>query len=149
MTARTGRTAAPVETWMTAEVDAHQGTVLVVDDEPDLSWVMRFNLEVEGFRTYSAADGKAALHLIDQHQPEVMILDVMMPVMDGWSVLEELGKGDRPRPRVVVVSARTSPEDRARAARLGVDAFIPKPFELEDLIEVVRSLLPSSENGAA
>jgi DNA-binding response OmpR family regulator len=134
---------------MTADVDTHRGTVLVVDDEPDLSWVMRFNLEVEGFRTYSAADGKAALHLIDQHRPEVMILDVMMPVMDGWSVLEELGKGDLPRPRVVVVSARTSPEDRARAARLGVDAFIPKPFELEDLIEVVRSLLPSSQDGAA
>jgi DNA-binding response OmpR family regulator len=125
----------------------HRGTVLVVDDEPDLSWVMRFNLEVEGYRTFAAADGRTALHVLRQQHPEVMILDVMMPVMDGWSVLEELkdaGAGERPR--VVVVSARTSPEDRQRATTLGVDAFIPKPFELDDLLEVVGELCPP--NGA-
>jgi DNA-binding response OmpR family regulator len=121
----------------------HRGTVLVVDDEPDLSWVMRFNLEVEGYRTFAAADGRTALHLLRQQHPEVMILDVMMPVMDGWSVLEELnGTEDAERPRVVVVSARTSPEDRQRATTLGVDAFIPKPFELDDLLEVVGELCP-------
>ena len=121
----------------------HRGTVLVVDDEPDLSWVMRFNLEVEGYRTFAAADGRTALHLLRQQHPEVMILDVMMPVMDGWSVLEELnGTEGEDRPRVVVVSARTSPEDRQRATTLGVDAFIPKPFELDDLLEVVGELCP-------
>jgi DNA-binding response OmpR family regulator len=121
----------------------HRGTVLVVDDEPDLSWVMRFNLEVEGYRTFAAADGRTALHLLRQQHPQVMILDVMMPVMDGWSVLEELnGTGTEERPRVVVVSARTSPEDRQRATTLGVDAFIPKPFELDDLLEVVGGLCP-------
>ena len=121
----------------------HRGTVLVVDDEPDLSWVMRFNLEVEGYRTFAAADGRTALHLLREQHPEVMILDVMMPVMDGWSVLEELnGTAGADRPRVVVVSARTSPEDRKRATTLGVDAFIPKPFELDDLLEVVGGLCP-------
>jgi CheY-like chemotaxis protein len=122
----------------------HRGTVLVVDDEPDLSWVMRFNLEVEGYRTYAAADGRMALHVLREQQPEVMILDVMMPVMDGWSVLEELREvSGALRPKVVVVSARTSPEDRRRAEALGVDAFIPKPFELDDLIEVVHHLVPN------
>lgn len=121
----------------------HRGTVLVVDDEPDLSWVMRFNLEVEGYRTFAAADGRTALHLLRQQHPQVMILDVMMPVMDGWSVLEELNdEGAVERPKVVVVSARTSPEDRQRATTLGVDAFIPKPFELDDLLEVVGGLCP-------
>ena len=125
----------------------HRGTVLVVDDEPDLSWVLRFNLEVEGYRTFAAADGRTALHLLREQHPEVMILDVMMPVMDGWSVLEELrGAEGADRPRVVVVSARTSPEDRQRATTLGVDAFIPKPFELDDLLEVVGGLCPP--NGA-
>lgn len=120
-----------------------QATVLVVDDEPDLAWVMRFNLEVEGYRTFAAGDGRSALDVLREHSPEVMILDVMMPVMDGWSVLEELrGLPPHERPRIVIVSARTSPEDRARAHELGVDAFIPKPFELEDLLEVVRGLAP-------
>jgi DNA-binding response OmpR family regulator len=120
-----------------------RATVLVVDDEPDLSWVMRYNLEIEGYRTYAAPDGRSALDLLREHNPEVMILDVMMPVMDGWSVLEELRRiPARERPRIVIVSARTSPEDRARASELGVDAFIAKPFELEDLLEVVRGLTP-------
>jgi DNA-binding response OmpR family regulator len=121
------------------------GSVLVVDDEPDVAWVMQFNLEVEGYQTMAAGDGRSALSAVRRHRPEVMILDVMMPVMDGWSVLEELrGLPVGERPRVVVVSARTSAADRARASELGVDAFIPKPFEVDELLNVVRKL--SSED---
>ncbi|MBI4260258.1 MAG: response regulator [Actinobacteria bacterium] len=131
----------------TTRVDTGHGdaSVLVVDDEPDLSWVLSFNLEVEGYRTFVAADGRTALEAVREHRPTLIILDVMMPVMDGWSVLEELRElPDAERPLTVVISARTSPADRDRAEELGVDAYIPKPFELDEVIAVVRSLAPPS-----
>ncbi len=116
-------------------------SVLVVDDEPQVVWMLRFSLEAEGYRTLTARDGQAALEEIREHHPDLMLLDIMMPVMDGWSVLEELRlMPDAERPRVVVVSARASLRDRAKAAELGADAFIAKPFNVDDLMGVLREL---------
>jgi DNA-binding response OmpR family regulator len=115
--------------------------VLVVDDEPQVVWMLKFSLEAEGYRTFSARDGRAALDEIHAHHPAVVLLDIMMPVMDGWAVLEELrSTPDHERPRVVVVSARASLRDRAKAAELGADAFVAKPFDVEELLGVVRGL---------
>jgi DNA-binding response OmpR family regulator len=70
-----------------------------------------------------------------------MLLDIMMPIMDGWSVLEQLQElPEEDRPRVVVVSARSSLRDRAKAAELGADAFMPKPFSVDDLINLLHGL---------
>ncbi|MGE5459404.1 MAG: two-component system response regulator [Solirubrobacterales bacterium] len=119
--------------------------VLVVDDEPQVVWMLRFSLEAEGYQTYSARDGRAALEEIRVHRPSVVLLDIMMPVMDGWSVLEELRSlPEAERPRVVVVSARASLRDRAKATELGADAFIPKPFNVDDLLAVVDGLKRAS-----
>jgi len=116
-------------------------SVLVVDDEPQVVWMLRFSLEAEGYRTLEARDGRAALEEIRQRRPDLVLLDVMMPVMDGWSVLEELQVlPEEERPRVVVVSARASLRDRAKAAELGADAFVAKPFNVEDLLDVLRTL---------
>lgn len=116
-------------------------SVLVVDDEPQVLWMLRFSLEAEGYRTLSASDGRAALDEVHAHRPQVMLLDVMMPFMDGWSVLEELRRiPEGERPRVVVVSARSSHRDRAKAAELGADAFVAKPFDVDDLLGVVHEL---------
>jgi DNA-binding response OmpR family regulator len=116
-------------------------SVLVVDDEPQVVWMLRFSLEAEGYRTLEARDGRAALEEIRRHRPDLVLLDVMMPVMDGWSVLEELqALPAEERPRVVVVSARASLRDRAKAAELGADAFVAKPFNVEDLLDVLRTL---------
>jgi len=116
-------------------------SVLVVDDEPQVTWMLRFSLEAEGYRTFSARDGRSALAEVREHRPKLMLLDVMMPVMDGWSVLEELRAfPEGERPRVVVVSARASLRDRAKAAELGADAFVAKPFNVDDLLGVVRAL---------
>lgn len=116
-------------------------SVLVVDDEPQVVWVLQYSLEAEGYTTLSARDGAAALEAVDLFHPKLMLLDIMMPTLDGWSVLEELGKLPQGiRPRVVIVSALTSLRDRARAAELGADAFCPKPFNVEDLIGVVHDL---------
>jgi len=122
--------------------EAVRGTsVLVVDDEPQVVWVLQFSLEAEGYSTFAATNGLEAMEEISQHHPALMVLDIMMPSMDGWSVLEEMMKLPREeRPRVVVVSALASLRDRARAAELGADAYCPKPFNVEDLIDVLHGL---------
>jgi CheY-like chemotaxis protein len=127
------------------ETSDSQTTVLVVDDEPQVVWVLQFSLEAEGYQTYSARDGRAALSAIGLHHPRLMVLDIMMPTMDGWSVLEELRSlPPDERPRVVVVSALASLRDRAKAAELGADAFVPKPFNVEDLLGVLHDLEEAS-----
>lgn len=116
-------------------------SVLVVDDEPQVVWMLRFSLEAEGYQTISAADGRGALERIRRNRPKVVLLDIMMPVMDGWSVLEELRTLPvEERPRVVVVSARASVRDREKAVELGADAFVAKPFNMDDLLGVVHEL---------
>lgn len=115
--------------------------VLVVDDEPQVVWMLQFSLEAEGYQTISARDGRTALDEIMEHRPGMVLLDIMMPVMDGWSVLEELRTlPAEERPRVVVVSARASVRDREKAVELGADAFVAKPFNMDDLLGVVHEL---------
>jgi DNA-binding response OmpR family regulator len=118
------------------------GSVLVVEDEADLVWVVRFNLELEGYRTYVASNGIAALELLQEVTPDVMLLDLMMPVMDGWAVLHEIKRRGLASPRVIVVSARAGTLDRRRADEFAVDAFVAKPFEMDELLATIRGLLP-------
>ena len=115
--------------------------ILVVDDEPQVVWMLQFSLEAEGYQTLSARDGRAALDEVREHHPSIVLLDIMMPVMDGWAFLEELQAlpADE-RPRVIVVSARSSLRDRAKAAELGADAFVAKPFNFDDLLVVLHDI---------
>ncbi len=116
-------------------------SVLVVDDEPQVVWVLQFSLEAEGYTTFAARDGIQALSAIAEHHPTLMLLDIMMPAMDGWSVLEQMMELPREdRPRVIVVSALANLRDRARAAEMGADAFMPKPFNVDDLLGVLHDL---------
>jgi CheY-like chemotaxis protein len=120
-------------------------SVLVVDDEPQVVWVLQFSLEAEGYETFSARDGVQALTAVSEHHPKLMVLDIMMPNKDGWSVLEEMMQLPREdRPRVVIVSALASLRDRAKAAELGADAFVPKPFNVDDLLGVLHDLEAAS-----
>ncbi len=121
------------------------GSVLVVDDEPQVAWVLRFTLEHEGYRTFTASNGVEALEELEKHHPMLMVLDLMMPEMDGWAVLEEMMKLPlAERPRVVIVSALTGPDDKEKATALGADAFVPKPFDVEELIGVLGGLAQAS-----
>jgi two-component system KDP operon response regulator KdpE len=126
--------------------EAALGTsVLVVDDEPQVVWVLQFSLEAEGYTTFAARDGVQAMHAIAEHHPQLMLLDIMMPTMDGWSVLEEMMQLPREeRPRVIVVSALSNLHDRAKAAEMGADAFMPKPFNVDDLLVVLQGLEEAS-----
>jgi DNA-binding response OmpR family regulator len=117
--------------------------VLIVDDEPDVLLILRVNLEAEGYQTALAADGETALRRIADERPDLILLDVMMPVMDGWGVLEALAR-DIFNHRVVVVSAKASDRDMRRALELGASAYLSKPFDPDELIEVVGRVLSST-----
>ncbi|MBV8236434.1 MAG: response regulator [Acidimicrobiia bacterium] len=117
--------------------------ILIVDDEPDVLLLLRVNLEAAGYETVLAADGETALTRIDETAPDVVLLDIMMPVMDGWGVLRVLS-GREAAPRVVVVSARSSDRDVVRALTSGALDFVTKPFDPEDLIAIVARAASSS-----
>jgi DNA-binding response OmpR family regulator len=118
--------------------------VLIVDDEPDILLMLRINLEAEGYETALAADGETALRRIGDETPDVIVLDVMMPVMDGWSVLEALSSR-RDSPRVIVLSAKTASRDVRRALDLGAAEYLTKPFEPEGLLATVERVLHASD----
>lgn len=126
-------------------------SVLVVDDEPQVLWMLQFSLEAEGYRTYAARNGEEALEELAEQRPSMMLLDIMMPIMDGWSVLERVRQlPEDERPRVIVVSARSTLRDRAKASELGADAFVAKPFSIDELMGLihrldVRSRAPSTD----
>jgi DNA-binding response OmpR family regulator len=119
--------------------------VLVVDDEPQVVWVLQLALDAEGYEVLTARNGVEAMAQISEGHPEMMVLDVMMPRMDGWSVMRELRKlPAADRPRVVMVTALASGKDRATAEALGVDVYMPKPFDVDALLGVLHGLQKAS-----
>jgi len=114
--------------------------ILVVDDEPDILLLHRLNLEGAGHLVLLAADGMRALERIDSDNPEVVVLDVMMPVLDGWGVLEALQKRSNPPP-VLVVSAKSSTADIDHAMSMGAQGYLAKPFNAPVLLGEVARLL--------
>ena len=121
--------------------------ILVVDDEPDILLLHRLNLEAAGHEVLLAADGMKALERIDADQPDCVVLDVMMPVLDGWGVLEAL-QGRVGAPPVLVVSAKSSPADVEHAMSIGARGYLAKPFNAQMLLDQVRTLV-SEVNGAS
>jgi len=115
-------------------------TVLVVDDEPDILLLHRLNLEAAGHEVILAADGMTALERIAERRPDCVVLDVMMPVLDGWGVLERLRAVATPPP-VLVVSAKSTQADMEQARRLGAQDYLIKPFDRDVLIARVGALL--------
>ena len=123
-----------------------KGRVLVVEDEEDLAWVERFNLESEGHQVRVAAEGGEALAAVDDFAPDVLLLDVMLPRVDGWSVLTVLQQlpVDR-RPKVIVVSAAAGKDSRDRATALGAGWFLAKPFDMDELLTLVAEALEGKQ----
>ena len=109
--------------------------VLVVDDNEDLLEIIKIFCELEGYPVRVATDGAAGLAMIDAFLPEVLLLDLMMPGIDGFGVLESLQaeRKDRRPARVIAISALTDYETVARLKSFSVDGFLPKPFSLDEL----------------
>lgn len=118
--------------------------VLVVDDEEDVRILVTRLMRDMGYEVRSATDGDDALRAVDEWGPDVVVLDLMMPNVDGWHVLHEIA-ARRARPRVVVLTARDDHESFARAIREGATAYVVKPFRFHELIVTVqRALLPTA-----
>jgi CheY-like chemotaxis protein len=114
--------------------------VLVVDDEPDVLLVVRIALESAGYETLLAADGERALERLAAEPVDLVLLDVCMPVMDGWSVLEAIRQRGQGLP-VVVISGRPAEGDLRRAFELGAADYLQKPFLPEQLVAAVEKAL--------
>ena len=120
--------------------------VLVVDDEPNIVDVISMALRYEGFEVDSAGTGAEALAKARDTRPHVMLLDVMLPDMEGFDVARRLG-AERARVPIIFLTARDATEDRVRGLTVGGDDYVTKPFSLEELVARVRALLRRS--GAA
>ena len=112
--------------------------VLVVDDEQNIVDILRFNLEREGYEVITAEDGVQGLNLARSSDPDLILLDVMMPEMDGFQVCRELRKEDKLTP-IIMLTAREEEADRVMGLELGADDYVSKPFSVRELMARVRT----------
>lgn len=116
--------------------------ILVVDDEQDLAELVAVNLELAGFRATRAHDGVAALEMIERDRPDLVLLDVMMPELDGWGVLAALQRDPSTRDLpVVMLTALAGERDVIRGHLEGAVSYVTKPFDLQGLLDRVRTAL--------
>ncbi|SKB08993.1 response regulator [Aeromicrobium choanae] len=110
--------------------------VLAVDDDPAILRTLGINLRARDYEVETAGDGRSALQIVDERMPDVVLLDLGLPDLDGITVLRRLREFTQVP--VIVVSARTEPDDKVEALDLGADDFITKPFSIEELLARVR-----------
>ena len=122
--------------------EEHLPVVLVVDDEEDIRMVLQARLETAGYEVRTAINGMEALDRIRSSPPDLVILDVMLPGIDGFGVCAMIKRDQRySRIPVILLTARSQPQDRATGAALGADAHLLKPFRADELLAEVRRLL--------
>ena len=123
-------------------------SVLVIDDEAPIRLLCRVNLEAEGMKVFEAADGPTGLEEARENTPDVVLLDVMMPGLDGWRVAEQLLQDDRTSEiPIIFLTARAEFRDRARGLDIGGVDYVTKPFNPLELAPLVRDLLARIERG--
>lgn len=121
--------------------------VLVADDDPDILTVVKVNLELDGFEAETAVDGEDALHKATAAPPDLIILDIMMPRMDGLTALHRLrSQAATASIPIILLTARGLPEDRVRGLELGADDYITKPFDITELAARVRAVLRRTQS---
>ena len=120
----------------------HKGTILVIDDEPDLVELVEFNLKKDGYEVIVAKNGQSGLEIAQKHVPDLIVLDLMMPGIDGLEVCRQL-RGD-PRTKqipMIMLTAKSAEADRIVGLELGADDYVTKPFSPRELVARVRALL--------
>ena len=118
--------------------------ILIVDDEKNIAELIRLYLEKEGYKTVCAYDGNEALSLFNQHNPSMVILDIMLPGMDGWQVCKEIRKNSETP--IIMLTAKSDTFDKVLGLELGADDYITKPFEAKELLARVKAVLRRSES---
>lgn len=125
---------------------ARRTTILVVDDDPHLLRLLGCNLELEGYNVVEASDGVDALTQVQTHQPDLILLDVAMPRLDGFAVLRQV-RADSRVP-VILLTASATDQDKIRGFDLGADDYVTKPFRVEELLARMRAVLRRAEYAA-
>lgn len=129
-----------------------QYLILIVDDEPTIREVVRRYLERDGYKVSEAADGKTALEILQNEPPDLMILDIMLPGIDGLTITSRLRDGistlatEREVP-IIILTARTGERDRIQGLELGADDYVTKPFSPQELVARVRAVLRRAHPG--
>ena len=123
-------------------MSAGKPRILIVDDEPDLLTVLRFGLEADGFEVIQASDGEQGLALARQYSPALIVLDLMLPRIDGYKVCRALKFDERyKRIPIFILSARSGETDRRLALELGADEVHTKPYDMRELLRAIRERL--------
>ncbi|MDO5710435.1 MAG: response regulator transcription factor [Micrococcales bacterium] len=117
-----------------------EARLLVVEDEPNIRELLATSLRYAGFEVYTAGDGAAAIEVAEREQPDLVVLDVMLPDMDGFAVTRRLRETGRLMP-IVFVTARDSVEDKVKGLTVGGDDYVTKPFSLEEVVARIRAVL--------
>jgi DNA-binding response OmpR family regulator len=116
--------------------------ILIVDDEPNIVISLEFLMKREGFETEVAADGEAALEALARNRPDLVVLDVMLPKMNGFEVCRQIRSSPDSRDlKILMLTAKGRETEVARGLGLGADAYVTKPFSTKDLVAQIKRLL--------
>ena len=126
--------------------DAASQPILVVDDDEVILESVGFVLTDDGYDVVVAANGKEALERIEQRPPCLILLDMRMPVMDGWAFAAAYR--ERPAPHAPILVMTAAHNSRSRAAEIDADGYLAKPFDVDDLLDLVRHYVPQQHVGA-
>jgi two-component system, OmpR family, KDP operon response regulator KdpE len=127
--------------------DAMSTRALVVEDDPNIVDLIRSNLSVRGFDTVVSADGNRALQLLDTESPDIVLLDLMLPEVDGFELCRQIR--ERSTVAIIVVSARGGERDKVTALNVGADDYMTKPFSIEELLARITATLRRTRPGAS
>ena len=124
--------------------ESPRGRILVVDDEPDLIRVLEFGLKASGYAVEVAADGQEGLKKAREIKPDVILLDLMLPKLDGYKVCRLLKFDDRFKHiPIIILSARTQEGDQTLALEMGANRFVTKPYDFAEILGYIETLLKS------
>ena len=116
--------------------------ILVADDDPDILSIVSMSLETQGYTVYKASNGREAVDLAKQHHPDLVLMDMMMPIVSGYEAVSELKDDATTRDITIVgLSAKAMATDMERATDAGIDGYITKPFRIAQILTVVESYL--------
>jgi len=119
-----------------------QAKILIVDDEPDLVETIRFSLELEGYNVLVASNGEEGLNLARQEKPDLILLDLMLPKLDGYKVCRLLKFDERYKHiPILMLTAKTQEKDKILGKETGANEYITKPFDMDELMEKIKAYL--------
>ncbi|WP_333694846.1 response regulator transcription factor [Flavobacterium sp.] len=120
--------------------------ILLVDDEPNIIMSLEYTFKKQNFEVFIARDGQEALDILKTEQPDVIILDIMMPNVDGYATIESIKKNEKlTHCKVIFLSAKNKESDIEKGMQLGANAYMTKPFSIKKLVDQVNELLATGD----